>query len=91
MTRHSSQLILRPTAGLRRRQPDRPKGVQQRPRWKPPFAVTITPQVLEEAGIHRLLTWRSRQIRLVGGSSGVTGVVLLGDKLADRLYEPQSL
>ena len=48
-----------------------------------------------ELSIPRLLTWHSRRIRLVGGSSGVTGVVLAqGDKLAPqemRLYEPQSL
>ena len=49
----------------------------------------------KELSIPRLLTWHSRRIRLVGGSSGVTGVVLAqGDKLAPqemRLYEPQSL
>ena len=49
----------------------------------------------KEVSIPRLLTWHSRRIRLVGGSSGVTGVVLAqGDKLAPqemRLYEPQSL
>ena len=48
-----------------------------------------------ELSIPRLLTWHSRRIRLVGDSSGVTGVVLAqGDKLAPqemRLYEPQSL
>lgn len=48
-----------------------------------------------ELRIPRLLTWHSRRIRLVGDSSGVTGVVLAqGDKLAPqemRLYEPQSL
>ena len=48
-----------------------------------------------ELSIPRLLTWHSRCIRLVGDSSGVTGVVLAqGDKLAPqemRLYEPQSL
>ena len=51
-----------------------------------------TPRVLS---IPRLLTWHSRRVRLVGDSSGVTGVVLAqGDKLAPqemRLYEPQSL
>ena len=49
----------------------------------------------KELSIPRLLTWHSRRIRLVGDSSGVTGVVLAqGDKLAPqemRLYEPQSL
>lgn len=49
----------------------------------------------KELSILRLLTWHSRRIRLVGDSSGVTGVVLAqGDKLAPqemRLYEPQSL
>lgn len=48
-----------------------------------------------DVSIPRLLTWHSRRIRLVGDSSGVTGVVLAqGDKLAPqemRLYEPQSL
>ena len=48
-----------------------------------------------ELSIPRLLTWHSRRVRLVGDSSGVTGVVLAqGDKLAPqemRLYEPQSL
>ena len=48
-----------------------------------------------ELSIPRILTWHSRRIRLVGDSSGVTGVVLAqGDKLAPqemRLYEPQSL
>ena len=48
-----------------------------------------------ELSIPRLLTWHSRRIRLVGDSSGVTGVILAqGDKLAPqemRLYEPQSL
>ena len=48
-----------------------------------------------DVSISRLLTWHSRRIRLVGDSSGVTGVVLAqGDKLAPqemRLYEPQSL
>lgn len=48
-----------------------------------------------ELSIPRLLTWHSRRIRLVGDSSGVTGVVLAqGDKLAPqemRLFEPQSL
>ena len=48
-----------------------------------------------ELSIPRLLTWHSRRIRLVGDSSGVTGVVLAqGDKLAPqemRLYEAQSL
>ena len=48
-----------------------------------------------DVNIPRLLTWHSRRIRLVGDSSGVTGVVLAqGDKLAPqemRLYEPQSL
>ena len=48
-----------------------------------------------DVSIPRLLTWHSRRIRLVGDSSGVTGVVLeQGDKLAPqemRLYEPQSL
>ena len=48
-----------------------------------------------ELSIPRLLTWHSRRIRLVGDSSGVTGVVLAqGDNLAPqemRLYEPQSL
>ena len=49
----------------------------------------------KELSIPRLLTWHSRRIRLVGDSSGVTGVVLAqGDKLAPqemRLYEAQSL
>ncbi len=49
----------------------------------------------KELSIPRLLTWHSRRIRLVGDSSGVTGVVFAqGDKLAPqemRLYEPQSL
>ena len=49
----------------------------------------------KELSIPRLLTWHSRRIRLVGDSSGVTGIVLAqGDKLAPqemRLYEPQSL
>ncbi len=49
----------------------------------------------KELSIPRLLTWHSRRIRLVGDSSGVTGVVLAqGDKLAPqemRLYESQSL
>ena len=49
----------------------------------------------KELSIPRLLTWHSRRIRLVGDSSGVTGVVLAqGDKLAPqemRLYEPLSL
>ena len=49
----------------------------------------------KELSIPRLLTWHSRRIRLVGDSSGVTGVVLAqGDKLAPqemRLYEPKSL
>ena len=48
-----------------------------------------------ELSIPRLLTWHSRRTRLVGDSSGVTGVILAqGDKLAPqemRLYEPQSL
>ena len=45
--------------------------------------------------IPRLLTWHSRRVRLIGGVSGVTGVVLaLGDKLAPQQmqqYEPLSL
>lgn len=49
----------------------------------------------KELSIPRLLTWHSRRIRLMGDSSGVTGVILAqGDKLAPqemRLYEPQSL
>ena len=51
-----------------------------------------TPKALS---IPRLLTWHSRRIRLMGDSSGVTGVILAqGDKLAPqemRMYEPQSL
>ena len=49
----------------------------------------------KELGIPRLLTWHSRRIRLMGDSTGVTGVILAqGDKLAPqemRMYEPQSL
>ena len=49
----------------------------------------------KELSIPRLLTWHSRRIRLMGDSSGVTGVILAqGDKLAPqemRMYEPQSL
>lgn len=48
-----------------------------------------------DISIPRLLTWHSRRIRLVGDSSGVTGVILAqGDKLAPQQmhrYEPQSL
>ena len=48
-----------------------------------------------DLSIPRLLTWHCRRVRLVGDSSGVTGVVLAqGDKLAPQQmhkFEPQSL
>ena len=94
-------LIPADAAGLR--------GVESSTEWgacsweaaEPENAVRGDSSLLDPSGtprdvsIPRLLTWHSRRIRLVGDSSGVTGVVLAqGDKLAPqemRLYEPQSL
>lgn len=94
-------LIPADAAGLR--------GVESSTEWgacsweaaEPENAVRGDYSLLDPSGTPRdvsipcLLTWHSRRIRLVGDSSGVTGVVLAqGDKLAPqemRLYEPQSL